>query len=248
MADGTLINWAGRLAVACSVIFAWSVAGWAEGSSGDAAELSDPSPYARSGPYLGLYGAVGISTVLDNHIRVTQFRSGQNQRGRQPFNIDPSVGIGVRAGYRLGPRLAIEGHFEWMNEFDIAFENADRTQPNVSSELGTVESWTGTVNLRAYALTGRVQPYALVGVGVLRFDSVNTSERAPLGSPAGRPIFTLNISDEDGVGFAARLGGGIEMFVTDDVAIVVGASYVLPTGDARHFDYVSTEAGLQVRF
>jgi len=205
------------------------------------------SRYARSGVYLGLSGAIGVSTVLDNHIEVTDFRSAQNQRGRRPFSIDPSVGLGVRAGYRMHSHLAVEAHFEWMKEFNIAFDDADRTQPNVSSELGEIETWTATGNLKAYLLTGAIQPYALLGAGLMRFDSVNTAQRTPLGTP-GRRIFTLNISDRDGLGFAARLGAGVEMYVTKDVAIVVGASYVLPAGDAEKFDYVSTEAGLQIRF
>ena len=67
-------------------------------------------------------------------------------------------------------------------------------------------------------------------------------------NPDAPPILTLNISDQDGTAFAARLGGGVDMILTDRTAFVLTASYVLPTGRGYGFQYVSIDAGFQFSF
>jgi opacity protein-like surface antigen len=210
--------------------------------------------FARPGLYVGVSGAIGVTTrlsgPLDDYIEVTEFVNPPQQNTRGLFNIEvePSLGLDVHAGYRVHPRVAVELHYEWMNNFNVNFDNAQRTQPNVSSDIGEIETSTLTGDVKGYVLTGRIQPFAAVGLGAIWVDSKNTSETTPLGQPNGRPIVVLNISDQNDVAFAARFGAGVDIYVADHVAMVLGASYVLPTDSAENFDYVSTELGLQFRF
>ena len=93
-------------------------------------------------------------------------------------------------------------------------------------------AWATTVNARVYPLTdmiagGQVQPYALVGLGASSF---RTSR--------GREI-----------GFATRWGGGVDYYLTDEVVLTVGASYVWSLGTpVKDMNYVSLSWGAMYRF
>lgn len=49
-------------------------------------------------------------------------------------------------------------------------------------------------------------------------------------------------------GFAARFGGGIDIYITRNFYGALDASYVLPTGDVDDFDMVSIGWGFGYRF
>jgi hypothetical protein len=51
-----------------------------------------------------------------------------------------------------------------------------------------------------------------------------------------------------GTDFAARFGGGIDLYATKHVVLSVEAEYVLPTGDVKDLDYISIGWGFQYRF
>src|SRR5690349_16033297 len=73
------------------------------------------------------------------------------------FESDDGAGIDVRGGYRLLPNFALEGNFQLYDGF-----NFDSDQ---SSNLDVI-GFAFTANAKAYALTGRIQPYGLFGIGV----------------------------------------------------------------------------------
>jgi hypothetical protein len=62
------------------------------------------------------------------------------------------VGVGGAVGYRLHPRLAVEGQFEWLGDqtFGGFFQ---------------VSRWDFTGNAKAFLATGRFQPYFVAGMG-----------------------------------------------------------------------------------
>ena len=90
-----------------------------------------------------------------------------------------------------------------------------------------------TTDLKGFLLTGRLQPFALVGIGTT-IGEVRDSFGAG-----------LEIEEAD---FVARFGGGLDFYLTESLALTLDASYVLPTGDLADFDYVSLGWGLQYRF
>ena len=151
------------------------------------------------------------------------------ERRLSPFvevDVDPSWGLNARAGYRFHPNFAAEIHYEWLSEFDIKLS---------SPALGTattvdLDGWALTVDGKVFLLTDNPQPFLLVGVGVLNIDSD---------------------FDVDKTVFAARFGGGADFYVTPNIAITLGVSYVLPgedISDGVGVNYVSIDWGLQYRF
>ena len=134
-----------------------------------------------------------------------------------------SIGFDIVAGLRVTPWLAGEVQFEWLDGMDPDIDG--------SGKLGGV-NWATTVNARAYPTTdyfmeGRLQPYLLVGIGASSF----RTER-------GREI-----------GFATRWGVGVDTYVTEKIALTVGASYLWSIGTpVRDLNYVSLNWGAMYRF
>ena len=214
----------------------------------DDAEVEEPGPKDRTGFFVAVGGAVGIPTELQSYLEVLDFRTGGGRFGFQALDAEPGVGLSVRAGYRPLSWLAAEAQLEWISSFNVLVNKAARLRPAAQSGVGTVEALTVTGNVRAYLTRGRIQPFALLGVGIMHFNSKNTSAPVNDVRPDAPPILTLNISDQDGTAFAARLGGGVDMILTDRTAFVLTASYVLPTGRGYGFQYVSIDAGFQFSF
>jgi len=57
----------------------------------------------------------------------------------------------------------------------------------------------------------------------------------------------LDLRNDDN-GFVLRMGGGVDVYFTPHVALVLDVSYVLPTGGVAPFDYVGGGIGVQYRF
>jgi len=160
--------------------------------------------YARTGPYIGIGLGLGFENFDD----------------LGGLDIDTGIGVDVWGGYRFLPNFAAEAQVEYLDRFD--------TGPLEASAL------TFTANLKGYALTGRLQPYALVGIGLTRAEAKISS-----------PFLSASASD---TGFSARFGGGADFFLTERSSFGVAASYVLTTGSIDGFDYISLLFGFQHRF
>jgi opacity protein-like surface antigen len=145
---------------------------------------------------------------------------------------DESFGATGRFGYRAHPRVAGELQLEWVDTFAA---KGSRTMGGGRSPFGSFEKFlTFTGNVKAYAMTGRLQPYGLVGIGITR---VRFEADPGSGLQSGR--------DED---FSARFGAGADFYFAPKVGMEVEAGYVLPTGDVEDFDDVSVSWGLFIRF
>jgi opacity protein-like surface antigen len=138
----------------------------------------------------------------------------------QPLDIsaDDGGGIDLHAGYRFHPRFAAELLFQYYFEFVVKEKN--------SGENDKFDGWSATLNGKAYGLLGAVQPYALVGLGGL---------------------FFTEKQGED-AGFLARLGGGVDLYLTDHIVVEVEVGYALPAGDLDDFQFVTFGGGIQYRF
>jgi len=130
------------------------------------------------------------------------------------LDFDDAVGFGVRGGYRFEDWIAAEFQYEWSGTFDGNF---------LSSEI---DLYYIGANARIYPVGVWIQPYALIGVGLL-YGRLDTA-----------------IGDADETAAAFRLGAGTEIPVFDRLRLTLEASYVIPTGDLEDFDYASVGAGI----
>ena len=125
------------------------------------------------------------------------------------FDFDDAWGINAFAGYRFMRYIALEGNFNWYDDFESDSTNAD------------VEIWTLMLDIKAMypVYNDRLVPYLRVGGGYM-------DAKASAGS--------LDASNED---FAFNLGGGLDYYVTDQVSIGLDGKYVVGTGDLDAVEY-----------
>lgn len=195
-------------------------------SQADEIPSSEDNPYARNGFYIGLAGAIGVDTAAEEEL--------EKQSGLK-LRVGEDIGLQARLGYRFHPRFAAEYQFEWITDVDIDVQGVP-----FGNGAFQLERWASTANVKAYLATDTVQPFLLVGLGVLTVEVD--------GSPVEvEPDEFVGLSVEE-TDFAARFGGGIEVYATEHIVIDLNASYVLPAGDLKDFDYVSIGWGFLYRF
>jgi len=132
----------------------------------------------------------------------------------------------LRAGYHFLRFASLEPQLEYTPKFN-----------GKSGRYAGVNTatWAIWLNMKGYPTapwTGRFQPFAMVGVAWMW-------ER--------RTGSAINGSDEDGA-FAARFGGGIDLYVTDHIVVTTEGAWVLPTGSLKDLNQVQIGGALQYRF
>lgn len=157
---------------------------------------AEDSEYARNGLYVSAAGSWAIYPDLAD-------AANQAFTTTVPVDVQSPLGFDTRFGYRFHPRFATEAQFEWLSEAEI---------PLTATSQFQLETWTLTANAKAYILTGRYQPFILLGVGTTNFEY---GDEAAVG---------INV---EGYNFAARMGGGIDLYATRNIVVSLDATYVI---------------------
>jgi opacity protein-like surface antigen len=143
-----------------------------------------------------------------------------------------TIGIDLRAGYRLHRNIATEIEFQWLSKSAIEIEQ--RT-------LARIESILFTGNVKGYILTdhieevldGRFEPFLIAGVGIMH------------AKVKGDQGFDGTQKDED---FVARFGGGMDVYLIPRVGFSFDVTYVVTTGDVNRLDHVMLGLGVLYHF
>ena len=121
--------------------------------------------------------------------------------------------------------MAFELCYEWLEGFD-----STAGLPEVELDTHLI-----TANARLFGLTGRFQPYALVGVGIL---IVNTELKLPdVPKPFGVDT-----------GFTARFGGGLDFYLSEHSVLNLEGTYLAPSDKVKGENYGTLGASYQYRF
>ena len=135
--------------------------------------------------------------------------------------IENAWGFNLFGGYRLFKHLALEGNFNWFDDFD--------------GEAGAIDFevsiWTLMMGLKVISpdlWDNRVFPYARVSGGYMS---------AEIDSSGG--------NDTDNGGFAYDVGLGVDFFVKDQISVGLDGKRVWGTGDVSEFNHfvVTLRAG-----
>ncbi len=148
------------------------------------------------------YARSGVYLELDGQAMVDLFR--HNDSG------EASGGISARAGWHIGSRVAAELQYAWIDQ------------------LHTDSANLMTINAKIFILTGRIQPFARVGMGAIFGDVPGLSDVKS--------------------SFVARFGLGGDNWIDEHWAVTVYADYVLPTDHFHYLNFISTGAGVRYRF
>ena len=137
-------------------------------------------------------------------------------------DIDDAVGFNLFAGYRLMRYLALEGNYNWYDDFRV----------NVNGFHFDVSIWTLMLDLKAMypVYNDRFVPYIRLGGGYMSADTDTNG---------------IDFDDQD---FAWNLGGGTDFYVTDHVSLGLDGKYVWGTGDLDDLDYFVGTVGVGYHF
>lgn len=157
-----------------------------------------------------------------------------------PFENDAtygnSMGFQARFGARFLPYLAAEIQGDFISGFDVTVPTEDAGRIPLSLEGGNI-----TGNIRAILPLGRFEPYAKVGVGGMWSNLVTGFYTGSVCTPSywGWWCSPTRTRLADAGAFVAKFGGGVDVWITEDFALVFDAEYVLPTGELTGQQYVN---------
>jgi opacity protein-like surface antigen len=137
-------------------------------------------------------------------------------------NVDDSWGFNLFVGYRLMRYLALEGDYNWYDDFKV----------DVNGIKFDVGIWTLMLDLKAMypVYNDRLVPYVRLGGGYMSADT---------------DMSGTNFDEDD---FAWNLGGGADYFVTDKVSLGLDGKYVWGTGDLDDLEYFVGTARVAYHF
>jgi hypothetical protein len=211
-------------------------------------DLAPRDDFSRVGCYLGASGTVAFSMSGEDALEDAAdaledaLEKETGLSANVSADVSESLGLHARAGCRAGWGGG-ELHFEWLQEFEVDVDvEVDGLEVGGKAK---VDGWALTLDGKLYPLwlledklpplARRFQPFATVGFGYLT-GTIHASADG----------FSGEGDDWD---FAARFGGGLDVYVTRHIAISVDTTYVLPVSDALEgFDYLSVGWGVLFRF
>ncbi|MBI1850190.1 MAG: porin family protein [Planctomycetes bacterium] len=177
---------------------------------------TDDQGCLRTGPYVG----VGAIYAIENfHLSDAEAASGTS------ISAEDSPGIDLRTGYRFDRHAAIEAVVQDYFGGHFSSDGVD---------FGKYDGESLTLNLKVYPTElERLQPYFLVGGGVLHANFADT--------------VGLGVSDSQ-TSFLGRIGLGADAYLSPNVVLDVEGAYSIPSGDLQDFRYTAITLGLQFRF
>jgi len=149
----------------------------------------------------------GFSYVVEN------FDDGDLKDFPGNSNIDNSWGINIFGGYWWLKHLAVEGNFNWYNDFN----------GKAASDINfDIRIWTVMLDLKMISPSlweDRIFPYARIGGGYM-VTEVDAD--------------TINSDRED---FSYNIGLGFDVFVTEKISIGLDGKRIWGTGDVSDFNH-----------
>ncbi len=134
---------------------------------------------------------------------------------------DDTYGLNLRVGSRISQWASVELELELIDDFF----------PDEHQDFRAV---TATANTRVYPMGGRIQPFALAGLGIVS-TVVKHRDRDS----------SIKQSNAD---WGFRAGAGVDFYYTEHVAVSLEASHIFTVGDVKDIDHISIGVGLLYRF
>ena len=194
----------------------WPISSWAE-----------PIDYARSGPYIGVGLNLGTGNYswlnrLDQEAGIAASavlaNPSLNATVATGYSATSFLGAGLTLGYRLTRHWSVDFGLDWSRSdlwADIVI-STENQRLGTRSKVQGLETGLAMINARFYALTGRLQPFALAGVGAMMATPVD-----------------LAGNKRHEYGFSGQLGAGFDFYITRRFAVTGTTRYAFATNDTQ---------------
>lgn len=130
-------------------------------------------------------------------------------------DTDSSSGLSVRFGRRMQKFVSVEAEVEFLNDF-------------VEDSLVSGNAWVIGANLRGHLPLGRWVPTASFGLNWMT---------------GNVPIDPVTLELERADALAIRVGGGVEVYITDSFSLLLETTWVQPFGALEDFPFLSIGGG-----
>lgn len=190
--------------------------------------------YALPGTYLIIAGLTAFEDFQDTGVD----------------DFKDAWGLDIRVGHRFNKHVDLEGGLAMMNGFDATID-LSKVNPSLSgTDRVSLDTLTLTANLKAHLPLGRLDPYALIGAGIM-YANVRTAY--PVGYTCWPGYYGWYCSGayasiDDASSFVTKFGIGADIHITRQWAITLDASYVVPYDKLSDLRYTSLAWGARFRF
>jgi opacity protein-like surface antigen len=192
---------------------------------------TEPPPaqhdYTRDGWYVQVQGIF----AQENFGKTGNYSTGG-------LEMNDTGGFNIEAGYRVAQLFALGAEFEWTYSFENDKVSVGGAPIFDTGDLLRIGIQNVGIPFRIYplarqpgAVTSRVQPFIKL---------------SPTWQWADREI--AGYEDAGKGGFTGRMGGGLDIYFTENFVFVTSALYNWPTASIDSLGYVSFGFGLQYRF
>lgn len=163
------------------------------------------------------------------------------------FDFDNSWGLFAKGGYFVLDNVAVEGLFRYHHEYKAS------ESENVDVGLGfggidfdmdaKIKSYDLTLNAKVFLpLDAPIMPYGVVGGGYARFKLTGEATASALG------ISESDSESETDSGPLARIGGGCDFFLSDNIGVEAEATYNKCFSDIKGANFVDVTLGMLFAF
>ena len=235
---------------------------------GEDAEDSSSEGFDRRGFFIGAGAGFAGENFSDKPVNdIADIFSDQPALGLPPplppvpdttATSDDGWSVKGYGGYRCHPRYSVSASIEYFGGFDTQWTGL------LGTGGGDIDIITGGFDIKGYLLTGRYQPYLLLGGGTMAIDTKVTNPTGitgtcpPTATPGCDPTVDPPPPTEAIIGpvtqhrsykdFVFRVGGGFDLYATEHVVVNIGASYWLPLGEVSGVDLFTVGGGIEYRF
>jgi opacity protein-like surface antigen len=169
-------------------------------------------------------------------IYAVQYFGKEGSYGTGGLDMNDTFGFNIEAGYRVAQLFALGAEFEWV----YSFENDEQFIGGVPVDTGDALR----IGIQNVGIPFRIYPLARSGRAASRLQPF--IKLAPTWQWTDREEFR---DEKEGKGgFVGRVGGGLDIYLTDNFVLVGSVLYNWPTGKIDSLGYWSIGTGLQYRF
>jgi hypothetical protein len=189
-----------------------------------------------------------IADIFSNQARLAVTYSGPDTVAK----ADDSWSVKGRGGYRCHSRYSVGATFEYFGGFDTEWLGT------LGQGSDDIDIFVTTVDIKGYLLTGRYQPYLLLGGGTMNVSTKVTNPNGingategpqpPEGDPPLFPTFGPVIQNRSYTDFVFRFGGGFDVYATDNIVVNLDVNYLVPLGDVSGVGMYTVGGGIEYRF
>jgi len=151
------------------------------------------------------------------------------------LDFDDTWGLNIKAGYRFSEQLALEFNFDYLYEFEADdTERISGIPVPVEAELQII-TYMIVGKFWPWPSPGAVKPFFDVGIGLMDAD-------------LDVEVVEIDVGSESETDFCAKLGGGVDFFLDQNVSIGAEGSYVWGFGDLDEIEYFNLTFGIAYHF